>query len=66
MADDATLNFAKGVAGSIQSSQGGTTVNQGADGASGPSVLGDHVDPTQFTKQDDARDSRIKNKMHDL
>lgn len=66
MADDATLGFAKGLAGSVSKSQGGTTVNQGPDGAEGPGVLGDHSNPTQFTRQDDARDTRIKNKMHDV
>ena len=66
MPDDAALSHAQSVAGAVQRSQGGTTVNQGPDGSSGPAVLGDHRDPTSYTRQEDNRDGSTKNKMHDV
>lgn len=64
--DDATLSAMNSHAKKVQSSQGGTDVNQGMDGVGNPGVLGDHASPTFYTKQDDARDSRVANKMHEV
>lgn len=64
--DDATLSAMNSTAKKVQNSQGGTDVNQGMDGVCNPGVLGDHSNPSFYTKQDDARDSRIANKMHEV
>jgi hypothetical protein len=64
--EDATLSAMNSHAKKVQSSQGGTDVNQGMDGVGNPGVLGDHKNPTFYTKQDDNRESATPNKMHEV
>lgn len=64
--EDATLSAMNRVAKEVQSSQGGTGVNTGMDSVNTPGVMGDHSSPSFYTKQDDARDSRVANKMHEV
>jgi hypothetical protein len=61
--EDATLSAMSAHAKKVQNSQGGTDVNQGMDGVCTPKESGEQ---TFYTKQDNARDSRIPNKMHEV
>lgn len=64
---DKTLSHMDSLVASAAAKQGGASRGQGADSAKDPKPSGDAVTHKSFyTRQDDARDGRVKNKFHDV
>ena len=59
-------SYMDGLNAAASKSQGGAVRGSGPDSAADPKKSGDGASPTFYTKQDDARDGRVKNKFHDV